>query len=268
MDDIAIKVESISKQYQIGVSQYRHDTLRDHLMDGVKSVFRWERQRSTLDARALSVYRHNLGLEGRLLRGQARRGGRAHRSQRRRQEHPAQDPVPDHRADAGRAEIRGRVGSLLEVGTGFHRELTGRENIYLNGAILGMRKAEIDRKFDEIVAFSEVEKFLDTPGQALLQRDVCAPGLRGGRASGAGDPAGGRSAGGGRRGIPEEVPREDGRCHEGGPDRSCSSATTWPPFHASVRGPFGSIRARRNTSLRRRKSWRRTWLLQPRRRRT
>ncbi len=63
----------------------------------------------------------------------------------------------------GRAEIHGRVGSLLEVGTGFHPELTGRENIYLNGAILGMKKAEIDRKFDEIVAFAEIEKFLDTP---------------------------------------------------------------------------------------------------------
>ena len=64
---------------------------------------------------------------------------------------------------AGRAEIHGRVGSLLEVGTGFDRELTGRENIYLSGAILGMRKAEIDRKFDDIVEFSEVEKFIDTP---------------------------------------------------------------------------------------------------------
>jgi lipopolysaccharide transport system ATP-binding protein len=63
----------------------------------------------------------------------------------------------------GRADIFGRVGSLLEVGTGFHSELTGRENIYLNGAILGMRKTEIDRQFDEIVAFAEVEKFLDTP---------------------------------------------------------------------------------------------------------
>ncbi len=63
----------------------------------------------------------------------------------------------------GFAEVRGRVGSLLEVGTGFHQELTGRENIYLNGAILGMRKAEIARKFDEIVAFAEIEKFLDTP---------------------------------------------------------------------------------------------------------
>ncbi|MAS33844.1 MAG: hypothetical protein CL610_07550 [Anaerolineaceae bacterium] len=59
--------------------------------------------------------------------------------------------------------IKGRVGSLLEIGTGFHPELTGRENIYLNGAVLGLRKTEIDRKFDEIVAFSEIDKFLDTP---------------------------------------------------------------------------------------------------------
>ena len=64
---------------------------------------------------------------------------------------------------AGRVTLRGRVASLLEVGTGFHPELTGRENIYLNGAILGMSRAEIRRKFDEIVAFAGVEKFLDTP---------------------------------------------------------------------------------------------------------
>src|SRR4029078_1572148 len=64
---------------------------------------------------------------------------------------------------AGFAEIRGRVGSLLEVGTGFHPELTGRENVYLNGAILGMKRAEIEQQFDEIVSFAEVEKFIDTP---------------------------------------------------------------------------------------------------------
>src|SRR5207249_4312140 len=64
---------------------------------------------------------------------------------------------------AGCAQVRGRMGSLLEVGTGFHPELTGRENVYLSGAILGMSKQEIRRKFDEIVAFSEVERFLDTP---------------------------------------------------------------------------------------------------------
>src|SRR5690242_9427356 len=63
----------------------------------------------------------------------------------------------------GRAEIRGRVGSLLEVGTGFHPELTGRENVYVNGAILGMKRREIERKFDEIVAFADVGRFLDTP---------------------------------------------------------------------------------------------------------
>src|SRR6202011_494807 len=63
----------------------------------------------------------------------------------------------------GRVRLRGRVASLLEVGTGFHPELTGRENIFLNGAILGMRRAEVMRKFDQIVAFAEVEAFLDTP---------------------------------------------------------------------------------------------------------
>src|SRR5205814_1801157 len=63
----------------------------------------------------------------------------------------------------GRVDIHGRVGSLLEVGTGFHPELTGRENIFLNGAILGMRRELIQRTFDEIVAFAEIEKFLDTP---------------------------------------------------------------------------------------------------------
>ncbi len=67
------------------------------------------------------------------------------------------------RPTTGWAEVRGHVGSLLEVGTGFHPELTGRENTFLSGAILGMKKAEIERKFDEIVAFAEIEKFIDTP---------------------------------------------------------------------------------------------------------
>src|SRR5256714_12767514 len=63
----------------------------------------------------------------------------------------------------GTVNVNGRVGSLLEVGTGFHEELTGRENIYLNGAILGMKKREIDRKLDEIIEFADVERFIDTP---------------------------------------------------------------------------------------------------------
>ena len=67
------------------------------------------------------------------------------------------------RPTEGHAELHGRIGSLLEVGTGFHPELTGRENVFMSGAVLGMRAAEIRRKFDEIVAFSEVERFLDTP---------------------------------------------------------------------------------------------------------
>ncbi len=63
----------------------------------------------------------------------------------------------------GRIKIYGRVGALLEVGTGFHPELTGRENVYLNGTVLGMSKAEIDQKYDEIVAFAEIDRFIDTP---------------------------------------------------------------------------------------------------------
>src|SRR6516165_3043221 len=74
----------------------------------------------------------------------------------------------------GRVVLRGRVASLLEVGTGFHNELTGRENVYLNGAILGMSQGEIKRKFDEIVAFAEVEQFLDTPGSATAAGCMCA----------------------------------------------------------------------------------------------
>ena len=88
---------------------------------------------------------------------------------------------------SGRAEIHGRVGSLLEVGTGFHPELTGRENVYLNGAVLGMRKAEIHRKFDEIVAFAGTEKFIDTPVKHYSSGMACASRLCRGGAFGAGD---------------------------------------------------------------------------------
>ena len=110
----------------------------------------------------------------------------------------------------GYAEIHGRVGSPLEVGTGFHPELTGRENIYLNGAILGMKKAEIDRKFDEIVGFAEIEKFIRHACEALLYRHVCSAGLRRGRSSGAGDLACGRGVGSKGYSFSEKVSAENG----------------------------------------------------------
>jgi len=156
MGDIAIRVENLSKQYKITAANYRHDTLRDQLMDGLKSLFRWNDRphpgKETIWAlkdisfevkqgEVLGVIGRNGAGKSTLLKILSR----------------ITEPT------SGRAEIYGRMGSLLEVGTGFDRELSGRENIYLSGAILGMRKAEIDRKFDEIVGFSEVERFIDTP---------------------------------------------------------------------------------------------------------
>jgi len=92
----------------------------------------------------------------------------------------AEGPQPHHRADRGQRRHRGRVAlRCWRWGPAFHPELTGRENIYLNGAILGMSKREIKAKFDEIVAFSEVEKFLDTPVEAVFVRHVRPAGVRG-----------------------------------------------------------------------------------------
>jgi lipopolysaccharide transport system ATP-binding protein len=169
MTDIAIRVENLGKLYRIGALQRPHDTLRDQLTDAVRATFRHVRSRvqtwrrsdaptfqpgnddyiwALKDVSFEVKHGQVLGIIGRNGAGKSTLLKILSR---------ITEPTE------GRAEIRGRVGSLLEVGTGFHPELTGRENIYLNGAILGMRRGEIERKFDEIVDFSGVEKFIDTP---------------------------------------------------------------------------------------------------------
>ncbi len=162
MKDWVIRVEGLGKQYQIGAKRARYSTLRESLTAALTGSFRrlttsgnssdnndrvetiWALKDVSFEVKegeGLGVIGRNGAGKSTLLKILSR----------------ITEPTE------GYAEIRGRVGSLLEVGTGFHPELTGRENIYLNGAILGMKKAEIVRKFDEIVAFAEVEKFLDTP---------------------------------------------------------------------------------------------------------
>jgi lipopolysaccharide transport system ATP-binding protein len=164
MSDIAIRVENLSKLYRIGRAQQRHDTLRDALVDFLPRMTRIARKNNSSNS-SNSWPKDDTIWALRDVSFEVKRGevvgiiGRngAGKSTLLKILSRITEPT------GGRAEIHGRVGSLLEVGTGFHPELTGRENIYLNGAILGMKRAEIDRKFDEIVAFAEIEKFLDTP---------------------------------------------------------------------------------------------------------
>lgn len=159
MSHPVITVENLGKRFQIGTLDRGANTLRETLMDIAKAPFRrlktlaghpesngefWAIRNLSFEVQQGDV----LGIIGRNGAGKSTLLKLLSR---------ISDPTE------GRAVIRGRVASLLEVGTGFHNELTGRENVYLNGAILGMRKTEIDRKFDEIVEFSGVEKFLDTP---------------------------------------------------------------------------------------------------------
>jgi lipopolysaccharide transport system ATP-binding protein len=157
MSDIAIKAEDLSKRYVIGASRQRFNSIGEVFAHKLSGFFTAkstavEEEATLLKAldhvsfevkkgEAFAIVGHNGSGKSTLLKILSR------------------VTTPS----AGRAKIYGRVGSLLEVGTGFHPELTGRENIYLNGAILGMRKAEIAAKFDEIVDFSGVEQFLDTP---------------------------------------------------------------------------------------------------------
>ncbi|WP_298228144.1 polysaccharide ABC transporter ATP-binding protein [Gryllotalpicola sp.] len=148
----AIRVEGLGKRYRIG-ERVRYKSLRESVSNVARRALRGERRpHETIWAlkdvsfevqpgEVVGVIGRNGAGKSTLLKILSR----------------ITEPTE------GRVELHGRVGSLLEVGTGFHQELTGRENIYLNGAILGMKRAEIERKFDEIVAFAEIERFLDTP---------------------------------------------------------------------------------------------------------
>lgn len=159
MSDIAIRVDGLSKLYRIGGKQQRYKTLRDTLT-GVASAPLNVLKRPKVKRPSGSNFWALKNISFQINRGEVvgivGRNG-AGKSTLLKILSRITDPTE------GEAEIRGRVGSLLEVGTGFHNELTGRENIYLNGAILGMKRGEIQKKFDEIVVFAEVEKFIDTP---------------------------------------------------------------------------------------------------------
>ncbi len=152
MSALAIRTIGLSKRFRIG-ERVRYKSLREGIQNAVAAPFRrshraeetiWALRDVTFDVapgEVVGVIGRNGAGKSTLLKILSR----------------ITEPTE------GRVELRGRVGSLLEVGTGFHLELTGRENIFLNGAILGMKRAEIARRFDEIVAFAEVETFLDTP---------------------------------------------------------------------------------------------------------
>lgn len=148
-----IEIEHISKRYRLGAQKERYLSLRDEIVNWVSPSIRRKRALNNmfwaLNDVSFSVERGEaVGIIGRNGAGKSTL-----------LKVLSQITPPT----GGKITMRGRVASLLEVGTGFHPELTGRENVYLNGAILGMTRREIARKFDEIVAFAEVEKFLDTP---------------------------------------------------------------------------------------------------------
>ena len=159
----AIKVENVSKRYRIGATpqKFQYGMLRDQIVNTLTAPIRLIRSigKENINPKnnhiwALRDVSFNVE-EGQVLGIIGRNG--AGKSTLLKVLSRVTEPTK------GTITLRGRVGSLLEVGTGFHPELTGRDNIFLNGAILGMKRSEIERKFDEIVDFSEVEQFIDTP---------------------------------------------------------------------------------------------------------
>jgi lipopolysaccharide transport system ATP-binding protein len=151
-----IRCDDVGKRYQIG-SRDRYATLRDTIVSAARAPLdRLRNVRRVDDSFIWSLRDVTFSVSEGELVGVIGRNG-AGKSTLLRILAGITEP------SAGRAAVRGRVGSLLEVGTGFHPELTGRENIYLSGAILGMNRAEIRRRFDDIVSFAEVERFLETP---------------------------------------------------------------------------------------------------------
>lgn len=160
MSDPIISVENLSKCYRIGRQSSKGDGLRHVLEQAVRSPFSWLKPEARAERAKTEEFWAVKDLSVEINRGEmvgiiGRNG--AGKSTFLKLLSRITEPT------TGNIRLRGRVASLLEVGTGFHPELTGRENIYLNGAILGMSRVEIKRKFDEIVAFAEIDKFLDTP---------------------------------------------------------------------------------------------------------
>ena len=164
MANLILKVNNLSKRYRIGAREKGYKTFREAIMEGISAPIRnLARLRSLTKFKegyeedviwALKDVSFEVN-EGEVLGIIGKNG--AGKTTLLKVLSRITDPT------SGFAEIHGRVSSLLEVGTGFHPELTGRENVFLNGAILGMRKREIERKFDDIVSFSEIEKYIDTP---------------------------------------------------------------------------------------------------------